>query len=228
MTKSKVASSFVVAFVASVSLLACSKSSSPSKSAEPTGAGKTAVAAAASLDLSKFGGACKSSMDCPHTSFDSSCSVECEKPSDAESGYCQLRNIVATAKSACVGNRRGVERSGSVPTEKTPVLNYCDMNAGVFCSDAHVCEAVKAVGAACKSSDECGVDGACAKSVCVAAGAPGAAAVESRCDSKSYREGEQCVARKADGEKCGESDQCKSLSCGGTCNASKPETCELK
>jgi hypothetical protein len=212
----KIASLFLVAFVAATALLACSKSSSTSKSTS------------SKVDVSKFGGVCKNKFNCPQTSFDSSCKVECEKVPGAESGYCQFQNIVTAPNTSCLGNRRGTVRESRPPKEKTPVLNYCDMNAGVFCSETHVCEPVKPVGTACKSDEECGLDGTCAKSVCVAAGEPGAAAVEGRCNSKAYRAGEQCIAHKADGEKCDEMEQCKSLSCGGTCNASKPEVCELK
>jgi hypothetical protein len=230
-------------FILCTSLLAaCSKSSNNNNSEKAAAGGAStkggAAVAGTAPDPSKFGGACKNSFDCPRPDFHSACSVECERPSGAPSdqpGYCQLRDVVAQVGAQnCYGNRRGVESEGSTPSVKTPVLNYCDINAGVYCNmGSHACEAVKAIGAACASSDECGKDGACQAKVCVAAGAPGAAPVERRCASSAYRQGEQCIERKPTGQTCKESDECQSFNCvmdgtSQTCKDAAPAACVLK
>lgn len=230
---------FQFIFCASL-LAACSKSgdkTEPSGTAAKAGA-TTGTPAGAAPDPSKFGGACKKSFDCPRADFHAACRVECERPAgtaDDQPGYCQLRDVVAQVGAQnCYGNRRGVETEGSTPSTKTPVINYCDINAGVYCNmGTHACEAVKALGAACSSSDECGKDGACQAKVCVAAGAPGAAPVERRCASSAYREGEQCIARKPSGQACKESDECQSFNCvmdgsSQTCKDAQPSACVVK
>ncbi|MBP9087631.1 MAG: hypothetical protein KBG15_16025 [Kofleriaceae bacterium] len=217
---------------------ACGKSDKSSAGAGASSANKPGATASATPDPSAFGGSCKNSFDCPRVDFKASCSVECQRPSGAASdqpGYCQLRTIVATVGAAnCYGNRRGVDSQSSPPSGKTPVLSTCDLNAGVYCNmETHVCDAVKALGAACTASDDCGKDGACQNKVCVTAGAPGAAPVEGRCSSAGYRDNGQCVARKANGEVCEESNDCQSLNCmknekGRLCAAAEVTPCVIE
>jgi hypothetical protein len=224
---------------------ACSKSNTNSNA---TGADKKAGSTnsasasgkkqSSAIDPSKFGGACNNSFDCPKTDFDSACRVDCQRPTgtaDSEPGYCQLIDIVANVGAPnCYGNRRGVDSQGESVSTKVPVIAYCDIDAGVFCNmGTHACEAVKAIDAACESSDECGKDGACKDKRCVAAGAPGAAAVERRCTSAAYRDGDQCVARKPNGQACKESNECQSFNCSNdgssqTCKDAKPAACVLR
>jgi hypothetical protein len=172
------------------------------------------------VDVAKKGAACSMDFDCGNLDFDADCSWSCVKPSAGDSGpgYCQLRVVTATAGTkGCYGNKRGPETASSPPSEKTDQIAFCDIDAGVYCNEtSHACEAVKAIGADCASSDECGKDGACSASRCVAAGAPGAAPVESRCQSTAYKKGDQCIARVADGQTCTESDQCTSFNCVGS------------
>jgi hypothetical protein len=196
------------------SVTACDKD----KPKGSTGGGKSGGGtASAKVDKAKLGAECKMAFDCGDLSFDADCSFECVKPGgdDSKPGYCQLRNIVGTAGTkGCYGNRRGAESSGTSPSEKVTTLNYCDIDAGVYCNTGtQTCDAVKAVGAACESNDECGKDGACQNKLCVAAGAAGAAPVEGRCASTAYRKGEQCIARAPEGGACEESDQCLTFNC---------------
>ena len=221
-------------------LAACGKAekSKPGASANASKGNKATAAANLAPDPSKFGGSCKSSFDCPRVDFKASCRVECERPTGASNdqpGYCQLRMLASTVGAAgCYGNRRGVESQSSPPSTQTPVLSYCDIDAGVFCNmETHVCDAVKAIGATCSTSDECGKDGACQNKLCVAAGAPGGAAVEGRCTAAGYRDNGQCVARKANGETCKESDNCQSLSClrdakGSMCADAETKPCVIE
>jgi hypothetical protein len=199
-----------------------------------SGGGGGAAGGAIKVDQAKLGSECSRSMDCGMLDFEADCRFECSKPTaDAANGYCQLINVVATAGTkGCFGNRRGSGTSGSSPDDKTLIVNYCDIDAGVYCDmTTHECVAAKAIGAACKGSDECGKDGACQAGACVAAGAPGGAAVEDRCNASAYRKGDQCIARVADGGVCEESDHCQSLSCvyGTTkaCGPSKRKSCSL-
>ncbi len=239
MSRAVVPSMTKIQFLLCASLLAaCGKSDKSSTGAGASSADKAKTATSAAPDPSKFGGSCKNSFDCPRVDFKASCSVECERPSgaaDDQPGYCQLRDLATTVGATnCYGNRRGVESQSTPPTAKTPVLNYCDINAGVFCNmETHACEAVKALGAACTESDDCGKDGACQNKTCVAAGAPGAAAVEGRCASAGYRDNGQCLARKANGDVCKESDDCQSLNClqnekGRMCAAAEVKPCVLE
>ncbi len=219
-------------------LAACGKAEKSSAGASASKGNKATAAASLAPDPSKFGGSCKHSFDCPRVDFKASCRVDCERPSSAsldQPGYCQLRMLANTVGAAgCYGNRRGVESQSTPPSTQTPVLINCDLDAGVFCNmDTHICEAVKAIGAACTASDDCGKDGACQNKVCVAAGAPGAAAVEGRCTAAGYLDNGQCAARKAIGESCKESDQCQSLSCvlqgqNSTCAVADVKPCVLE
>lgn len=227
-------------FVLTLATSSCAKTDSNSATSSKTAgaaatASNTIQAKGGAIDESKFGGKCTKSFDCPRTDFASSCSVECQKPNfDAPEGYCQLRTLATSPDQTCHGNRSGADSEGSIPSTVTPVIRYCDMNAGVYCNETvHKCEPVKAIGAECKTQPECGRDGACAQGKCVAAGAAGGPAIERRCDSKSRRVGDQCEARKADGEACKESDQCLSSNCvmnnqGTTCQPAKPISCNLR
>jgi len=210
---------------------ACSKDDKKGAGGGGGGGGGGGKGGTIKIDQAKLGAACASSVECGMLDFEADCRFEC--PQAGGAGYCQLVNVAATAGTkSCWGNRRGSGSAGTTPSEKTPVVNYCDIDAGVYCDMAtHECVATKAIGAACKDSDECGKDGACQAGACVAAGAPGAAAVEGRCTAAAYTKDGQCVARGADGAACEESDQCLSLSCvfgeTKTCGPSKRKSCAL-
>jgi hypothetical protein len=219
----------LVLLVALALVPACSKDKSKDSGG---GGGGGKGGATVKVDKAKLGIECKSDMDCGMLDFNATCRMSCKQEGDAP-GYCQLTTFTSTAGTkGCWGNRRGAGDSGTSPSDKTPLVYYCDMDAGVYCAmDTHECVAAKAIGADCKDSDECGKDGVCQANKCVAAGAPGAAPVEGRCASAAYKKDDQCIARVANGGACEESDQCQSLTCEygekKQCVASNDKACEL-
>jgi hypothetical protein len=214
-----------------VALLACGKKQEAGKASEGDKPKPVAI------DPSLFGGACSQDFDCPRTEVFDSCKVECIKSGD-KPGYCQLQQTTAeVGAKRCVGNHLRDSRfgTGGLAAEVWPLGVYCDLDHDVYCDEGttRTCLAVKALGAACKQDDECGKDGACDQSKCVAAGAPGQPVVAGRCNSKARSQDGKCVPLTADGGACKDSGECLSGDClysdkpTGVCTPERPPACTI-
>jgi hypothetical protein len=153
--------------------------------------------------IKKEGEPCTSGAECEGRS--------CRRSQDGTTGTCAGPRLHARVGDPCLATCTQLAgggttcSSGGSPGTPPPMNDgMCFTNDGLFCSQAHRCEALLPIGGACRSLADCAGDAHCEQGTCAERTATGPCQTPNACTTSSYCDAtaQQCRPRRARGQAC--------------------------